>query len=255
MSTIHRLHVSDELALGAEIELETAQAHYLQRVLRLDVGASIRLFNGRDGEWLAEILTAHRGRVLVTPRELSRHQPDHHAAPTLLFAPLKKTRTDFAVEKATELGARRIQPIITKRTQTKQIRNDRLESLVREAAEQTERLELPTIEPGIPLFQALENWNPDEPLVFCDEAGDDQNALWGGEHGRALPMAEVISQFSSANGGVLIGPEGGFTLDERTQLKNLNFVYAVSLGPRILRAETAVVCALTIWQTELGDWR
>lgn len=254
MSMPPRLFVSVDLLEGDAFSLEEGQAHYLTRVMRLRTGDHARLFNGRHGEWLSTLEMTGKA-VSVRPTRQSRRQPDSAGTLELLFAPLKKTRTDFAIEKATELGATHIRPVITTRTQTQRIKVERLQSIVQEAAEQTERMDLPTVYDLATLETALGTWDPTSPLIYCDEAGDDPRAPWGGEGGRAPSIAELLCTLKSRKGGVLIGPEGGFTEDERAVLKSLDFVHAVSLGPRILRAETAIVSALTIWQSVLGDWR
>ena len=254
MSTLPRLFVSDDLLAGRPIPLAEGQAHYLARVMRLGGGDRARVFNGRDGEWEVELAIEGR-RVTATPIGQLRDQPTGSIRLTLLFAPLKKTRTDFAIEKAAELGVSVIQPVSTARTQTHRIKIERLEALAIEASEQTERMDIPAVHDLISLDQAIEAWDPSLPLVFCDEAGEDGSKPWGGETGRAVAMADVLSTLSSRAGGVLIGPEGGFSPDERARLRARGFVHAVTLGPRILRAETAIVSALTIWQSVLGDWR
>jgi 16S rRNA (uracil1498-N3)-methyltransferase len=177
------------------------------------------------------------------------------AAPDLwlLFAPLKKARTDFLVEKATELGAAELWPIFTTRTDADVVRTDRLNRIAIEAAEQTERLDVPMVREGAQLAKALAGWDASRPLYFADESGDEGGRPWGGEAGRAGPMSDVVRSAASSRGAILIGPEGGFTADERSFLRNLPYVRAVGLGPRILRAETAAIAALTIWQAIAGD--
>lgn len=243
MSTLPRLYVEPNLVEGQSLALPDGQAHYLARVMRLGGGDMARVFNGRDGEWAAELEIEGR-RVFAIPREELRAQPGAlQEGPKLLFAPLKKTRTDFAVEKATELGVSVLQPIGTDRTQTHRVKTDRLRALATEAAEQTERMDLPQIRDKCDLHDALDAWDSGSPLIFCDEAGE------------ARPIAEALGKLkTTAGGGVLIGPEGGFSPDERDMLRTLDFVVPVTLGPRILRAETAIVAALTIWQSVLGDW-
>ncbi|MEM9667372.1 MAG: 16S rRNA (uracil(1498)-N(3))-methyltransferase [Pseudomonadota bacterium] len=255
MTTLARLFVPNDLRANASTDVDSGQAHYLIHVLRLGLDSKVRLFNGRDGEWLGVVEGVRRNSVAIRLVEQLRVQPAAAVAPQLLFAPLKKTRTDFAVEKATELGVGRIQPVFTARTQTQQVRVDRLRVLAREASEQTERLDLPAIDMAVNIYDAIDDWPEDIPLIFCDEAGGHAGRPWGGETGRAAPMADVIREFGSAAGGVLIGPEGGFTSEERNHLRQRDYIHAVTLGPRILRAETAIVSALTIWQSVLGDWR
>ncbi|WP_018998171.1 16S rRNA (uracil(1498)-N(3))-methyltransferase [Hirschia maritima] len=254
MSTIPRLFVKADLSLGAPLALTSEQANYLFRVLRLKVNDTVRVFNGRDGEWHAIVTEAMRSAGFLRLDEQIIEQADIGDL-QLLFAPLKKTCTDFVVEKATELGATLIQPVITKRTQTTTVRVSRLEKIVEEAAEQTERLDIPLVGEPIQLFEALKKWNPERRLIYCDEAGDSPDENWGGKSGRAEPMVEAISAVEDGLAAILIGPEGGFSSEEREFLRQQEFVIPVSLGPRILRAETAAVSALTLWQAIRGDWR
>lgn len=257
MSPDPRLFIDTPLAAGARITLERDQAHYLVNVMRREAGSGVRVFNGRDGEWqgvLAEV--SKRAAVLEITVQLREQAgvPDL----TLCFAPVKKARTDFIVEKATELGAARIRPVITRRTQSERVRTDRLQAIAREAAEQTERLCLPEIAEPVSLDQLLDQWPADARLVFCDEAGEGEGeGPWGGPDGRARPMAEMLRREGDAGGpwAILIGPEGGFAPEERDRLRGLDFVRPVTLGPRILRADTAALAALTLWQAALGDWR
>lgn len=254
MSTIPRIFVKSDLAIGAPLALTSEQANYLFRVLRLGKGDAVRVFNGRHGEWNAVVTEAMRSAGFLRLEECLFPQRDIGDL-QLLFAPLKKTCTDFVVEKATELGATVIQPVITKRTQTKTVRVSRLEKIVEEAAEQTERLDIPLVEETAQLLEVLGKWDPERRLIFCDEAGDNPDENWGGEKGRAKPMVEAISGLEDGLAAVLIGPEGGFAPEEREYLRKQEYVVPVTLGPRILRAETAVVSALTIWQSVRGDWR
>lgn len=244
MTNIPRLHVETALVAGQAIALVETQAHYLARVMRLQSGDAARLFNGRDGEWSATLEVTGK-RVSATPSRQTRAQPaSPETAPKLLFAPLKKTRTDFAVEKATELGVSVLQPITTSYTQTHRIRVDRLAATALEAAEQTERMDLPEVRDICTLDQAINTWDAGQPLLFCDEAGD------------AAPMASALEKLKPENGGgILIGPEGGFSPGEREMLRSYAFIVPVSLGPRILRAETAIAASLTIWQAMVGDWK
>lgn len=242
MSSAPRLFIDALLAEGQSVSLDEKQAKYLLRVMRLEDGALLRVFNGRDGEWQARLIHESAKKASLVPEVCTRPQletPDI----TLLFAPLKKTRTDFVVEKACELGVRRIVPVMTEFTQASRVRSDRLQAVVIEAAEQTERMDIPTVEDDISLWRALDSWDASVPLYYCDEAG------------AAAPMADVLAKADSARAGLLIGPEGGFSPAERDRLRALDFVIPVTLGPRILRAETAVVSALTLWQSLVGDWR
>ncbi|MEP1142827.1 MAG: 16S rRNA (uracil(1498)-N(3))-methyltransferase [Henriciella sp.] len=241
MSHIPRLFVEQPLASGESIGLPVEQSKYLLRVMRLSQGEPVRVFNGSDGEWVCELRVDGKAAILV-PKTQTRVQT---SAPdlTLLFAPIKKARTDFIIEKATELGARAIQPVFTDYTQSNRVRVDRMQSLVIEAAEQTERMDLPTVFDGQKLINILAAWNPQMPLIFCDESVD------------AMPMIKLSDKLRGKGAGLLVGPEGGFSPKEREMLRHHSFVIPITLGPRILRAETAVVSALTLWQSLVGDWQ
>lgn len=248
-----RLLTDQDLRAGAEIALDEAQARHVGTVLRLDVGAILRPFNARDGEWRARVTVREKRGMRVVLESLLRE-----AAPSpdldLLFAPVKRHATDLIVEKATELGVRRIRPVITQRTIAETVRVDRLDSIAREAAEQTERFDAPEIFEATPLVKSLDGWDASRPLIYADESGDEDGKAWGGEAGRARPIGEAISAKPDKL-ALLIGPEGGFTAEERRTLRTLPYVIPVSLGPRILRAETAVIAALSIIQSVWGDWR
>ncbi len=241
MSHIARLYVDAPLKEHVEIGLPEAQSRYLLRVMRLSEGARVRAFNGADGEWDSTLSV--RGKIaILNPQKQSREQvsgPDL----ALLFAPIKKARTDFIVEKATELGVRAIYPVMTEYTQTQRVRTDRLRTLAIEAAEQTERMDLPEIFEAESLAKTLSAWDPDVPLIYCDEAAE------------AAPLSQYREQLTGRPAAILIGPEGGFSPKERKMLRELAFVLPITLGPRILRAETAVVSALTLWQSQVGDWQ
>jgi 16S rRNA (uracil1498-N3)-methyltransferase len=246
--TDHRLHA------GAEIALDEGQARHVGTVLRLDVGDALRPFNATDGEWRARISAkSKRGMSMVVETLLceARATPDLD----LLFAPVKRHATDLIVEKATELGVRRILPVITQRTIAETVRIDRLQAVAREAAEQTERFDAPEILEPVSLARALDAWDKLRPLIYADESGDDAGQAWGGERGRAAPIAQALAHLAGDRLALLIGPEGGFTQEERTMLRSLPFVTPVSLGPRILRAETAAIAALSVIQSAWGDWR
>ncbi|MEQ8434853.1 MAG: 16S rRNA (uracil(1498)-N(3))-methyltransferase [Oceanicaulis sp.] len=253
MTVEPRLYLDAPLNPGARLDLEKDQAHYLVNVMRRGAGDAVRVFNGRDGEWRAEISDATRKRAALTLLEQTRAQtaaPDLH----LYFSPVKKARTDFIVEKATELGAAAITPVMTRRTMADRVRMDRMEALVREAAEQTERLDLPRVGEPVSLVQLLKGWDETRKLIFCDEAGGEDDAPWGGETGRAAPILEALSGAQAGAWAILIGPEGGFDPAERNLLRGQRFVVPVTLGPRILRADTAVAAAMSVWQAVLGDW-
>ncbi len=277
------------------IALDEGQARHVGTVLRLDVGDTLRVFNAADGEWRARVVEKTKRGMSVSVTEFVRAA---RAVPDLdlLFAPVKRHATDLIVEKATELGVRRIRPVITQRTIAETVRIDRLQAIAREAAEQTERFDAPEVCEPLSLARALDGWDAARPLIYADESGDEAGAPWGGEAGRARPMLEALltpsSREEGAGGGVnldvqhqgasstqhalrassvtpppnpllsrgggvavLVGPEGGFTIEERRMLRGLSYVIPVSLGPRILRAETAVIAALTIAQAAWGDWR
>jgi 16S rRNA (uracil1498-N3)-methyltransferase len=232
-----RLYVDQALATGQPVALGEAQANYLFNVMRLVAGSRVRLFNGREGEWLAVVEhAAKRNGVLrcTAPSAPLIAPPDLW----LLFAPIKKARTDFIVEKAVEMGAARILPVQTRFTNEK-VREDKLRAHAIEAAEQCEATYVPTVDDLQPLGKLLANWDTSRRILWADEGLLGRSALLNAAPG---PWA------------ILIGPEGGFSPEERSTLQALPFVTPVSLGPRILRADTAVVAALTIWQTTLGDW-
>lgn len=254
MSATPRLYVAPDLVLGADIPIDGDQAHYLTRVLRLGVGDPVRVFNGRDGEFEASVsaVTKSTARLGLTKRVREQAGvPDLW----LLFAPLKKARTDFVVEKAVELGAAEILPVITERTDADTVRVDRLSRIAVEAAEQTERLDVPPVRDAVKLPALLGGWDTRRLLIYADEAGDEQGRPWGGEAGKAGPIADVLAGLEDGPAAILIGPEGGFSPAERKRLREQSFVRPVGLGPRILRAETAAVAALALWQALRGDWR
>jgi 16S rRNA (uracil1498-N3)-methyltransferase len=250
-----RLYLEHDLSAGAQIALDEAQSQYLTRVLRQREGARVRVFNGRDGEWSGAI--GEIGRRGAALNIVARMRPQ---APTpdilLLFSPLKRQATDWLIEKATELGARTLQPLICKRTIAETVRGVRLSSIAREAAEQTERLDIPEIRAPLTLGRALDGWDVARPLIFADEAGDDQEKPWGGQKGRGAPLYQAAERLRERTAlALLIGPEGGFDPEERRMLRGLSFVTPVSLGPRILRAESAAIAALAVIQAAWGDWR
>ncbi len=249
-----RLFVPDALAAGAELTLPPEQAHYLVNVMRLAVGADVHLFNGRDGEWRAVLTRAAKRAAMLAvaaPTRPLRLPPDLD----LIVALVKRSRLETIVEKAAELGARRVRLTTTRRTNASHTNAARLQAIAVEAAEQTGRLDVPQVLEPEPLDRLLDAWEAPRRLMFCDEAGDDPQARWGGEAGRAGPAISVLAgQPREAPWAVMVGPEGGFDPDERARLRSLPFVTAVTLGPRILRADTAAICALTVWQATLGDW-
>jgi 16S rRNA (uracil1498-N3)-methyltransferase len=254
MSATPRLYVAPDLAEGQEIALDGDQAHYLTRVLRLAAGAPVRVFNGRDGEFDAALAASTKNSATLSLAARVREQkpvPDLW----LLFSPLKKARTDFLVEKAVELGVAELRPVITERSDADVVRTDRLHRIAVEAAEQTERLDIPVVYEAAKLSAAITAWDPARALIYADEAGDEGEKPWGGDAGRARPMADVVKELAGKPAAILIGPEGGFSPGERKRLRELPYVRPVGLGPRILRAETAAVAALTLYQSLAGDWR
>lgn len=254
MSSTPRLFVESDLVAKGFAALDDAQAKYLTRVMRLGEGDHVRVFNGRDGEWDA-VIDQVEGRSVLLKAERRLRRQFETAGLILLFAPLKKAQTDFAVEKATELGATVIQPVMTARTQAARVRADRLQKVALEAAEQTERLDLPVIRDAQALDAAIESLPDGAPLIFCDEAGDDPESDGGSDAGRAQPMLAALERLAPGCAGILVGPEGGFSPEERDRLRAHEQAVPVTLGPRILRAETAVVAAMALFQARLGDWR
>jgi len=234
-----RLFVPQGLEAGLRIEVAPEQTHYLVNVMRLAAGDALQLFNGRDGEWRAELAGGKRGVTLAVSKQ-SRPQtvgPDLD----LVIALVKRARLETIVEKATELGARRVRLAITERTNAERSRVDRLTAIAIEAAEQTGRLDVPQIEAPQKLDRMLAEWPADRPLMFCDEAGD------------APPALDALKGRAACPWGALIGPEGGFSAGERALIRAHPATVPVSLGPRILRADTAAISALTLWQAALGD--
>ncbi|MBU2963261.1 16S rRNA (uracil(1498)-N(3))-methyltransferase [Citreicella sp. C3M06] len=234
-----RLFVDHPLGAGQPVPLTREQAHYLFSVMRMSTGGKLRLFNGRDGEWLAEISEAGKKGGIALCTEALRPQvmpPDLW----LLFAPIKKARTDFIVEKAVELGVARILPVQTHYTNSERIRQDRLQAHAMEAAEQCGALSVPEVAELAKLDTLLADWPAERALVFCDEA----------EAGGRSAMLDA----APAPAAILIGPEGGFSDIERARLGAMAQTRVIALGPRILRADTAAVAALTLWQTACGDW-
>lgn len=246
---IVRLFVDHALSAGNRIDLNRQQAHYLRHVMRLGDGDSVHLFNGDDGEWRGAIITAGRAGASVTPQECVRKQS---AGPDLwlVFAPVKRTRIDLIAEKATELGVAAIMPVMTDNTAVRRVNIDRLRANTVEAAEQCGRLTLPDIRDPIRLADALARWPAGRRLLVCDESG-------GG-----IPVIDALSGFrkskfsdqTPSSWGILTGPEGGFSPAELDLLAENPIVTRVGLGPRILRADTAAIAALTCWQAVLGDW-
>ncbi len=239
MASKVRLYVDHPLGQGKPVPLTPAQAHYLFGVMRLGTGAVVSLFNGRDGEWDGAVAEAgKKAGALVCQGQTRPLQmpPDLW----LLFAPLKKSRTDFVVEKAVEMGVARIMPLQTDYTNADRVRRDKMQAHAIEAAEQCGATYLPPVDDLARLGKVLDAWPAGRQVMFCDE----------GLIGQAAGLA------GAARGpwAILIGPEGGFSPSERDRIKGLPDAHAVALGPRILRADTAAVAALTLWQHTLGDW-
>ncbi|NRA29297.1 MAG: 16S rRNA (uracil(1498)-N(3))-methyltransferase [Parvularculaceae bacterium] len=244
-----RLFTKAPLGSGS-FGLSAEQARYLGTVLRLPLGSEVRLFNGKDGEWIYHLQALERRGGVAVPAEQRRLQLEHQGSPVLLFAPLKRGPTEFIIQKATELGVAALQPVLTDRTNRENLRMDRLETIAIEAAEQCERLSVPVIKAPLALDLALDQ---QDRFIFCDEAGSQLDQPWGGDEGRSAPAGEQFATAAKVPDAILIGPEGGFTSDERDRLRADERALAVSLGPRILRAETAAIVALTLWQLRFGD--
>ena len=235
-----RLFTEAALSTGASIELAAEQAHYLRSVLRLKEGATITLFNGRGGEFAASIAALSRGRCMVALGEQTREQGPE-ADLWLIFAPIKRARIDYLVEKATELGVSALFPVMTRYTTVERVNLERLRANAIEAAEQSERLSVPLIHAPQPLDALLARWATPRRLMLCDETAT------------APPVAAALKAQKPGPWAVLVGPEGGFHESELDALRKLPFVCPVSLGPRILRADTAALAGLALVQALLGD--
>ena len=234
-----RLYVEHPLGEGQTVPLDRDQAHYLFGVMRMALGDPVLLFNGKDGEWRCVVAQAgKRGGVLSCEVQTKPLQmpPDLW----LMFAPIKKARTDFIVEKAAEMGAAKIMPVQTEFTNSERIRQDRLQAHAVEAAEQCGGTFVPEVMDLQKLDRVLADWPEGRQLMFCDEA--------------EVGAAKTLGAAGAGPWAILIGPEGGFSQAERARLSALPFAHVVSLGPRILRADTAAVAAMTLWQQALGDW-
>ncbi len=238
---MQRLFCDAPLAPGGHVAPGPDQTHYLLNVLRLKQGSEILIFNGRDGEWRAMIEPQGRKRVSLTVTAQERRQPP---PPDLLFcfAPLKAGRLDYLVQKAVEMGAGVIQPVITDHTQVSTIGASRVRANIVEAAEQCGILAVPEYRDPVRLAALLAGWDKRRRLVFCDEDANSDNPL------------RLLAKLDKSPLGVIIGPEGGFSDAERKMLRALPFVTAIPLGPRILRADTAAVAALALVQATIGDW-
>ena len=236
-----RLFVAHDLTAGADISLPADQAHYLINVMRLGVGKTLRLFNGRDGEWAARLTGVAKHGCALRVETIERAQ---HIGPDLdlIVALVKRPRLETIVEKAAELGARRVRLITTERTNADRAKVERLTAIAVEAAEQTGRLDVPEVLAPERLDRVLEGCASSRRLMFCDEAGD-------------APPALTALRDAAAPWAILIGPEGGFSPAERARIRAVAGAVPVSLGPRILRADTAAIAAMTLWQAAIGDWR
>jgi 16S rRNA (uracil1498-N3)-methyltransferase len=237
-----RLYVTGDLATGLSVRLEAGQAHHVLRVLRLGVGAPVALFNGRDGEWLGRIDGVGRDWCAVTLSERRRGQ-DALPELALVFAPVKRARIDFLVEKATELGVGALYPVLTRHSSVERANLARLRAHAVAAAEQTERLSVPELHAPQPLDRLLAAWPARRRLLLCDESGT------------APPIAGVLAELPPQPLSLLVGPEGGFAQSELDALRKLPFLSPVGLGPRVLRADTAALAALAVVQALVGDWQ
>ena len=248
MRTETRLYIDEglaELAEGRELGLERAQSHYLRSVLRLQRGAVLAVFNPRDGEWLARIEALGKGWCSLAV-ETRLRPPAPEPDVWLVFAPIKRARIDFLAEKAAELGATVLQPVITRHTAVARVNVERLAANAREGAELCGRLSVPEVRDPLGFTDLLAGWPAERRLLVCAEAGE------------ARPIAEVLGEAAQAAGGagpwaIMTGPEGGFAESELDALRQLPFVSPVGLGPRLLRADTAALAALAIWQALLGE--
>jgi 16S rRNA (uracil1498-N3)-methyltransferase len=235
-----RLYVPHDLAPGAELALDEGQSRYLAAVMRRAAGDEVAVFNGRDGEWRARVAAVGKRAVSLVVEAQMRPAatgPDLD----LVVALVKRARLETIVEKAAELGARRVRPVVTERTNADHTRVERLQAIAVEASEQTGRLDVPEVAETVKLERLLAGWEPGRRLLFCDEAGD------------APPVLEAVRE--GGPWAILIGPEGGFSPREREILRGLPYAVPATLGPRILRADTAAISALTLWQAAAGDWR
>ena len=236
-----RLHVEAPLGQGARVVPDAGQSHYLLHVMRAKVGDAVTLFNGRDGEWRARVAEiSKRSCVLACEAQIAPQSetPDIW----LVFAPIKKTPADYVVQKATELGVRALQPVFTRRTIVTRINAERMRANAIEAAEQSGRLTVPEIREGVTLDKLLKTWPHERRLIFCDEAGE------------APAIVDALKAAPAGPWAILTGPEGGFDPAERESIRSQPFVVPVSLGTRILRADTAALAALSVWQALAGDW-
>jgi 16S rRNA (uracil1498-N3)-methyltransferase len=253
-----RLYVNDDLSVGAEIVPDKKQAHYLRNVLRIKSNETVLLFNGREGEWRTAADAAGKTLKLVVRDQVRAQTPpaDLH----YLFAPLKHERLDYMVQKAVEMGVSRLQPVITRHTQVSRVNQERMRANAIEAAEQCGILSVPEVMAPLAFAKMISAREPNRLLIFCDESADMASPIAVLSAARVAPDAILPLVMGSASNtseplAVLIGPEGGFSDGERDTLLTLPNVVRLSLGPRILRADTAAVAALAVVQAVLGDWK
>ncbi len=237
-----RLYVDAPLAAAQEIPLGPEQAHYLRQVMRLADGVETLVFNGRDGEWLARLIASGKRGAALRPERQIRPQPETFG-PVYAFAPLKQARQDYMVQKAVEMGVSRLSPVLTQFTQVNRMNMDRMRANAIEAAEQCGILALPAIDEPVPFQKWLAALPANDRIVFCDEEAAEKSPIEELRNAKAEALC------------VLVGPEGGFSEDERRALLARKDVIRLSLGPRILRADTAAVAALALIQSVCGDWR
>lgn len=243
--SLPRLYLDTPLAAGQRIALEREPTNYLLTVLRMKAGEAVIIFNGRDGAWLTRIADDHRKGAVLEAVVQTEHQTEKSDL-WFGFAPLKTARLDYVVQKATEMGAGVIQPVITQFTQVSRLKADKLEANVVEAAEQCEVLSVPTLAPETSLSELIAGWRHTHGLrrlIFCDESAPSHSP------------SQTLADLEGLPLGILVGPEGGFSDAERNLLLAQDFVVPISLGPRILRADTAAVAALAVVQATIGDWR
>lgn len=239
---LQRLFVDADIRHGVAVPVDDGQYNYLHNVLRLADGADLLAFNGRDGEWLMKLRYPSKKKILLEPSELTRPQPapsDLH----YLFAPLKVGRLDYLVQKAVEMGAGVLQPVMTQHVQGRIGSIDRLRANAVEAAEQCGILAIPDVREPVRLTDLLEGWDVKRRIIYCDEGAETNN-----------PMS-ALKGIAEKHHALLIGPEGGFSAEEQMLLRGLPFVTAIPLGPRILRADTAAVAAMAVIQATIGDWK
>lgn len=237
-----RIYLAEPLTSGAVIDLAPAPSHRLRTVLRLGPGEAVAAFNAEDGEWLCWIEpVGHRGTALRVERRLRSAAAE--ADLWLAFAPVKRARLDWLVEKATELGVSALLPVWTRHTQSERLNLDRLRAHAVAAAEQSGRLSVPELHTPQPLAAMLAGWPAQRRLIVCDETGD------------GAPIAEILARLGPGSSALLTGPEGGFAETELDSLGKLSFVSRAGLGPRVLRADTAALAALSVFQAISGDWR